>query len=1111
MSFLETVTRARTYLESQGKVSLRALQRECDIEGDALDDLIRELCETLEVARCVDGRLESLAAPAARPAPHETPPPQPTESDAEHRQLTVMFCDLQGSTELAQSVDAEEYRLLLSRYYDEAKKIIDAYQGHVAQYLGDGMLVFFGYPLAHEDDPERAVRAGLDIIERLTGQNSKLLRQRGVSLAVRVGIHTGPVIVGDLAGHGNDFAIGDTLNTAARIQGAAAPNTVMLSDTTWRRVAGVFECEDRGEVTLKGLEMPIHLRRPIRPVAARGRFDAARGRLTEFVGRGREIGLLAERWAEAAEGRGQTVLITGPAGIGKSRLALMLHDILQGLPHARFECHASPHTSSVPFSGIIELVRNALRITPGMAPKAQLRRLQRAARTLEVEVRGFAPLMAVLLGLPASDTDSVVPRSPDALRRKTIEALSAWTLALSRTEPVLVLIEDLQWQDSASIELLHALMDLVSDRRILLLLTARPEFEAASIPADKSTAIRLEHLDSAQAREMIRAVLGGRRLPDETVNEILRRADGLPFYLEELTRAAMERETDGEFVIPESLHDSLMARLDHTSAPKEIAQVASLLGRQFHYELLHQVCGMDEEVLREGLRQLIGSDVLVQLGSPPKASYLFKQPLLRDTAYQSMVSGTRERRHRRIAEVMAGSMPEIVQNQPELIAHHFAEGGDFRSAIKYWKLAGEQAAERQSLTDALTYVARALDQLPFIFDTEERQNLELQLQLAEAAVLTWLLGHAHDDTGLAYARVESVLNEGGEGPYTPVAEVAVGLHKVARGVVYVALDHFTRALETAEVRDSDLLRVAALHGTGQARFLLGEFEEADEALRQAVQLYDPARHDFIQEGFAEDSGLGALGWGQWAAFELGDVERAHELATRAVEIGQRSSRPAVLASALWSASLTAINRGDLNRALELIGEAEILAARMNFVYHLEQARTLQALASGLFTKDPDKGDEAMEAAARMTAAGHHLIAPWLLDRCAEVQLRNGRLEDAERALGDAAAIGQSTCQFFRDAEIERLRAELHLRAGDRTDKEIESALRGAVDTARRHRARFAELRAAASLARFLRGRGRAAEAHTRLEDALGWFKDSMDTPELIVAHALARDLASRAE
>jgi class 3 adenylate cyclase/tetratricopeptide (TPR) repeat protein len=812
MSFLETVSRAKAYLNEHGRLSVRALGRECAIEGDTLEDVIEELCDVLEVARRVGDRLEWLDGHRSTPAesePRRRASAVPVEEDeAEHRQLTVLFCDLQGSTELAQALDAEEYRALLAAYYDEAKRVIDAYGGHVAQYMGDGLMVFFGYPQAHEDDPERAVRTGLEIIEALTERNRRLERQRGVRLAVRIGIHTGPVVVGELAGHGNDFAIGDTLNCAARVQGAAAPDTVLISETTHKRVGGIFVCEDLGMKELKGVDFPIRLHRPIRPAGVRSRFDTVRGRLTEFVGRGLEIATLTERWAEVENGHGQVVLISGAAGVGKSRLVILLQDILQEVPHTRLECHASLFTQAQPFHGVLDLLRSALRITSKMPGDKVLRRLERVAGELDIPVAEFVPPMAELLGVDQSQTDSTAPRSSAARQESALRALVTWTLALSRVQPVLILIEDLHWQDDATLELLRRLADAVAEAPVLLLLTARPEFREPWCEGECWTTLELEHLDAMQSRELIRAVSGGRTLDESTVQDILRRAEGVPLYIEELVRTALERENNGEVSIPDTLHDALMARLDDNSAPREIAQIAAVLGRQFHYELMKHVCDMDEEDLCDALNQLSESGVLIQLGSPPKASYLFKQALLRDAAYQSMVRSTRERRHRRVAEAILDRVPELAESEPELIARHFTEGNDARRAINFWKEAGERARERHAYEDALRHLNQALETIARIFDPDERRAREMEVQFRIAATLALLRGHSHEETGAACSRAQALAQEGGDEFHRALAELMVGEYSAAGGMLFAAMDSFQACLDAGRALENELLLIA---------------------------------------------------------------------------------------------------------------------------------------------------------------------------------------------------------------------------------------------------------------------------------------------------------------
>lgn len=1112
MSFLKTVSQARAYLQENGRVSVRALQRECDVEGDALEDVVAELCDVLEVARRdgdrlvwmadADGGREERFSPGGDRSPGFT-----REVDAERRQLTVMFCDLQGSTELAQTIEAEEYRALLANYYDETKRIIDAYEGHVAQYLGDGLLVYFGFPAAHEDDPERAVRASLEILGALTEQNQRLEKRRGVRLSARIGIHTGPVIVGELAGHGGDFAIGDTLNCAARVQGAAAPNTVLMSESTWKRVGGIFVCEDLGLKELKGVTYPIRLFRPIQPAGIRSRFDTVRGKLTDFVGRGQEIGALANAWSHAEAGEGRVVLITGEAGLGKSRLVMMLQDILSQQPHTWLECHASLYTKSTAFHGVVELVTRAMRIGPDQTPKMRRRILLRSARALGIRMKQFVPLMAGLIEGEGPEVDSQALYTPEKGREKIIDALVTWTLALSDVQPVLILIEDLHWQDEASIELLYTLAGRLKEHRVLLLVTTRPEFKPPAAATAGWTMLRLEHLDAAQSRELIRVLSRGRGLSVESVEEIVSRADGVPLYLEELVRTALERESEGiESAVPDLLHDSLMARLDHIPAPKEVAQTASMLGKQFHYEMLRASCDMDEELLMQSLAQLVEAGVLVQLGSPPKASYLFKQTLLRDAAYQSMVGKTRERRHRRIAETMMERMPEVVQNQPEVIAYHFAEGGEMRRAITFWKQAGERARERNALDEALRHLERALDSLTYIFDPRERRQQELDLRLAMGGLLAMMKGHANHETGETFARAEALANESEEAFPRAVAALAIGAHNTAQGFLHVAMEHFDLCIETGRKLSDDMLVIGGLTALGQTKFLLGELREADECLKEALALYDPDRHDFAARGFPEDSGQSALCWGEWISFERGDLAAAHQLSARSLSAGERSNHPVNRCMASCWSAMTAIECGQRKRALDLSIEAERLADRMGYAFYRELARVLQAIVAGLFDGDFDGIQASFEAISAMVESGHQVAVPWMLDRMAAVHIRAGHLSAAESSLRMAEEIATRSCQFFRDAEISRLRGEMFLLEGTRSTEEIEVVFQSALDTARRQNARSIEVRAAISMSRFWLQQNRRSDARELLSGAIDGIGQDYDTPELVTARTILRDL-----
>src|SRR5713101_3060708 len=660
-------------------------------------------------------------APSAVQSHQEAAPPVARGTpEAERRQLTVLFCDLVDSTVLASQLDPEELREVVRAYQDTCAKVIARFDGHIAQYLGDGLLVYFGYPLAHEDDPQRAVRAGLGILEAMGPLNERLGPECGVPLAVRLGIHTGLVVVGDV-GDGarqEQLALGEPPNLAARLQGLAAPNTLVISAATFQLLGGFFACQPLGTPPLKGLAQPLAVYRVLYESMARSRLEAASSTgWTPLVGREQEIGVLLERWAQVKDGLGQVVLLSGEAGIGKSRLVQVLTEQVAAEPRAWLTpCQCSPyhqHTALYPLIDLLERV--VLRFEREESPEQKLRKLEGHLGQYGLPLAEAVPLHATLLSIPLTADYAPLSMSPGQQKQKTLQALLTTLLRIAAQQPVLFVMEDLHWVDPTTLEFLSLLVDQGPTARILALLTFRPDFSPPWTGRSHLTQVALHRLTRPQAVELSRQVAHGKALPPEVIEQIVAKTDGVPLFVEELTKMVLEsgllqdREERYELTgpllplaIPATLHDSLMARLDRLAGVKGLAQLGATLGREFSYALLQAVSPWDEEALQRGLQQLVTAEFLYQLGSPPQARYLFKHALIQDAAYQSLLRSTRQQHHQRIAQVLEARFPAVCATQPELLAHHYTEAGLHPQAIPYWQRAGQRAIERSAHVEAIS-------------------------------------------------------------------------------------------------------------------------------------------------------------------------------------------------------------------------------------------------------------------------------------------------------------------------------------------------------------------------------------------------------------------------
>jgi len=808
----------------------------------------------VETARFCSQCGASQGAEATSPAPSPVAP-APEEGAAtttgERRQLTAMFCDLVGSTQLAHRLDPEDYRDLVASYQDACSAAVKRFDGHVAQFLGDGVLIYFGYPHAHEDDAERAVRAALTIQASLGKANEARGAGSGVSVEARVGIHTGPVVMGDL-GVGDrqqPLALGDTINVASRLERVAEPGGVVISQATLRLVPGLFLTRDLGTTDLKGVSEPVRVHSVERSMAVGSRIATAEN-LTQLAGRDLELAQLRDRWAQVKEGRGQVVSISGEAGIGKSRLVHALRGELADEPHSWFEACCSPYHTHTALQPVVELLESGLGIRDVEEPTIRLEKLESGLSGIpNLDPSEVLPFLTVLLGLPPSERYPLPALGPELMREKTLQALMSPILAVEPRQPLVIFFEDLHWADPSTLEMLGQLIDEAATIRLMVVLTSRPSFEPPWPARSYMFPLGLSRLGQEQTETIVAAAAGDVRLPKRIVDEIVARADGVPLFAEELTRSVVDSgmvATEGgsaefrgrlsDLTIPTTLQGSLMARLDRLSATKLVAQIAATLGREFPYPLIEAVAELDAPTLRSGLGQLVDAEILFQRGTPPDARYTFKHALLQDTAYESQLKSRRKELHATIARALEERFPERAASEPAVLAHHCAEGGLVSNAITYYERAAEIAVARLSNVEAIEELSRALELLETLPDSAERQLREIALRMALAGSQTASRGYEDESVLANVARVDALCEGLGAGPQQLGGLVPLAVYCMMRGDLPTASGYAARLLEIVEPLGIAELQVAGHMIVGSAAITAAPISEAVAHLDRAVEL-----------------------------------------------------------------------------------------------------------------------------------------------------------------------------------------------------------------------------------------------------------------------------------
>ena len=1111
-------------LKGLGLAQYAAAFRENDITEALLPKLTGEDLKDLGVATVGHRRmlLDAIAASTADSkapdfAAGPTPGPKP---QAERRQLTVMFCDLVGSTALSARLDPEDLRAVIGAYHRCVAKVIGRGGGFVAKYMGDGVLAYFGYPRAGEHDAERAVRTALKLVEKVAGVDTVT----AAPLQVRIGIATGLVVVGDLIGQGmsqEQAVVGETPNLAARLQALAEPGTVVIAPSTRRLTGGLFEYLDLGAVELRGLGAPVMAARVVRGSAVEGRFEALRGRdLTALVGREEELALLQRRWQQAKAGEGRVVVLIGEPGIGKSRLAQAMLEEPAGEPHTRLRYFCSPHHQASALYPFITQLEHAAGMRREDIPEARLAKLEAllARSSAGAEEIGFiAERISILTG----DKYPLPDLTPQRRKEKTFEALLAQMARLAARQPVLMLFEDAHWIDPTSLELLTLTVARASTLPLLLLVTARPEF-TPPWPADAHVTMQaLGRLGRREGATLVARSAGGKALPAEILEQILARTDGVPLFLEELTKTIIEsgllREEDGHYAldgalpplaIPTTLHDSLTARLDRLAPVREVAQIGAAIGREFSYPLLSAVAQQPDDRLQEALGQLLRAELVFGRGEVPEAVYTFKHALVQEAAYASLLRERRRQLHAHIARALEGAFPEVVETQPELVAHHYASAGLPAPAINYYRRAAERAMAASANADAIAHLTRGLELIGSLPASSERISREIDFRLALGAPLTATRGWGAVETQAAYTRAKELCAGAGETP------------ELFRSLVGLWVYHMVQPdLETGSKLSRELFNLAAKLGSDEFRLLAefaacvtccwsGRYASVPSHAAQVRVLYDPERHRGPKI-YMVDPAMAALGIEALALWCLGYPERASERGLAALSMGQTGAHPFSLCCVLWEEAFLRILRGEPELMAARTKAYLAVAREQGFAWDCAAGSMLEIWHDAWVTGQcaDDRIEAFRSALAELRRMG---VLVWLglwQALFAECLEKRGNTDEAVTALEAAVVHFERTGDVLWEPEVHRLMGDLLLRRNPGAPDRAEVSYRRAIERARSQEAKSWELRAAASLARLWRDQGKPAEARELLAPVYGWFTEGFDTADLKDAKVLLDELA----
>jgi class 3 adenylate cyclase/predicted ATPase len=1107
------------WLRSLGLERYEQAFRDNDIDAGVLsrltaDDLIAIGVTSVGHRRRLLDAIASLSA-TTEPAEDVVPPAAAEHQraravEAERRQLTVMFVDLVDSTVLANKLDPEVMRDVLRVYQNAVAGEVVRFDGHVAKFMGDAVLAYFGWPRAHEDEAERSVRTGLAIVKAV----SKLATPAKAPLGIRVGIATGLVVVGDLIGEGvaqEEAVVGETPNLAARLQALAEPGTVVLAEGTRRLLGSLFHLDDLGARELKGFANPVRSWRVIAESRVESRFDALHGlRLSPLIGREQELALLLERWRRAKTGEGQVVLLSGEPGIGKSRIALALYERLQTENHLSLRYHGSPYHTNSPLLPIIDQLERAADLARDDPADLRLAKLEALLAVASPDALSIAPLIADLLGVPSGERSPAIELAPDQKKLETFRALLRQLEGLAAKQPVLMIAEDAHWFDHSSLELFDLIVERIERLPVLLVITFRPEFGQHWTGWSHVTLLTLNRLGRTEGAALIEHLARGKSLPAAAVAQILTKTDGVALFVEELTKSVLESgilrdcgdhfdfaESIDSLAIPATLHDSLMARLDRLGAAKELAQTASVIGRQFSYELLAAVAEMNMTNFKAALDELVRAELVFRHGTAPEVTYAFKHVLVQDAAYRSLLKGRRQWLHGRIAEALERRLPKVVQSEPETLARHYFEAGAPESAIRYWLRAGQLANRHSANSETIAHCEKGLALVEQVPETPERDQQELELRITLGSALLAVKGFAAPEVSVVYGRARELCHKTGEAEQLFAVLYGLWINRLFNGELEAARELSAEMLALAQRQSDDGLLLQGHHVNWTTSFYLSEMSQSLHHAKIGIALYDFDRHRhhaFIYGG--HDPGVCCRGIAAWCLWFLGYADQALSAATDALNLARQLSHPFSESQALLSLAPIHCNRGEVELTRQVADAALRLCIDQGFGAH---TRSLALALHGWALVRAGSGREGIKQ-LRQGIDERPRLQVELLTLLADACLHVGQIEEGLAVVNRALPCAEVSERIWIP-ELLCLNGQLLL-ASSTDAGEVQSCFEQAFDAARGLGAKSLELRAAVLLSRLLAGQGRLHQAHDLLAPIYGWFTEGFDTADLKGAQAL---------